>query len=243
MHVLVTRPLDDARQTAQELARRGHEAVVAPLFSIRFFEGPSLAIGDAHAILATSGNGVRGLARRTARRDVRLLAVGPGTAGIARSLGFEDVVDAKGDGAALARLARVRLRPQDGPLLVVAGENASPDLAISIERGGFQVRISVVYESIAVPTLPDLACEALRSETLDAALLFSPRSARLLAQRIREAKLAAACSRLVACCISESTARALDGLGFRESRVADRPNQEALLDLIGPDLPSHHRRA
>jgi uroporphyrinogen-III synthase len=243
MRILVTRPLEDARQTARELARRGHEALVAPLISIRFLGGPSPALGGAQAILATSGNGVRALARRSEQRDVSLFAVGSHTAGLARSLGFTKVVDAKGDWRSLANRVQVQLRPEAGPLLVVAGADASPDLPASMERAGFQVRICAAYETVEAPALPAPAREALRSEMLDAALLFSPRSADLLARRVHEAQLAAACRRLIACCISETTAHALDGLGFREVRVATRPDQATLIALVGSALPSQYRRA
>lgn len=243
MRVLVTRPEDDARYTAGELASRGHEAVIAPIFSIRFFSGPEPSLDDTQAILATSGNGIRAMAGRSARRDVPVLAVGAHTAAAAHSAGFRQVFNAQGDSVALTREVIARLPPEGGALLLLAGTNASPDLPATLERAGFRVRICVLYDTVAVPELPGAALEALRSETLDAALLFSPRSARLLVKRVREAALAAACRRLIACCISESTAQSLDGLEFARVRVAERPDQEALLALLGAGLPSLPRRA
>jgi uroporphyrinogen-III synthase len=96
----------------------------------------------------------------------------------------------------------------------------------------------VVYETIEASNLPEPASKALRSEILDAALFFSPHSARLLAKGVREAHLSAACRRLISCCISDATARALDGLEFLEIRVAERPDHAALVALLGPGLPS-----
>src|SRR4051812_49138915 len=88
MRVLITRPLEDAEETGRQLALRGHEPLVAPLLSTQFFDGPEVALDGVQAILATSANGVRALARRTPRRDVALFAVGPQTAAQAQSLGF-----------------------------------------------------------------------------------------------------------------------------------------------------------
>ncbi len=85
MRVLVTRPKEDAEETAQLLAARGHQALVAPLLETRFFDGAALTLEGVQAVLATSANGVRALARRTARRDVPLFAVGPQTAEAAKA--------------------------------------------------------------------------------------------------------------------------------------------------------------
>ena len=97
MRVLVTRPIDDAQETAAQLASRGHEAIIAPLLEIRYAEGPDIALDGVQGVLATSSNGVRALARRTSRRNVSIFAVGTHTAAIARELGFQRVRDAGGD--------------------------------------------------------------------------------------------------------------------------------------------------
>ncbi|MGH6888507.1 MAG: uroporphyrinogen-III synthase [Rhizomicrobium sp.] len=243
MRVLVTRPLEDARLTALELARLGHETVIAPLFAVRFIECPEPLADDAQAVLATSGNGVRALSRRTKHRGMPLFAVGPHTAAIARSAGFDKVIDAGGDSAALARAVRRRLRPADGPLLIFAGRHASPELKTAVQVAGFHVRVCTAYEAIAAPALPTAACEALGSDSLDAALLFSPRSAGMFAERVQQAGFADACMRLLACCISNSAALALDGLQFGHVRIAARPDHDHVLALLQPGLPSDDCRA
>src|ERR1700744_4899425 len=105
MRILITRPRDDAVPFARMLAERGHDAVIAPLLEIRFPDGAEISLDGVQAILATSANGVRAIARRTQRRDVALFAVGPQTAEAAQHLGFATVRNANGDGAALARAA------------------------------------------------------------------------------------------------------------------------------------------
>jgi len=61
MRVLITRALDDAEESARLLVLRGHQGLVAPLLTVRFFDGPDVALDDVQAILATSANGVRAL--------------------------------------------------------------------------------------------------------------------------------------------------------------------------------------
>jgi uroporphyrinogen-III synthase len=184
------------------------------------------------AVLATSGNGVRGLARRTARRDIPLFAVGTQTAVTAEQEGFCYIHNAEGDAAALAAVVRAELTPKTGALLHAAGTNASPSLSATLERAGFDLRTCVLYDVIEVTELPAAAAEALRSDKLDAVLIYSPRSARLFADRVRQAGLVSSCARILACCISQEAADALDGLPFASIRIATHPDQESLLTLF-----------
>ncbi len=65
---------------------------------------------------------------------------------------------------------------------------------------------------------------------LDAALFFSPRSARVFKDLALSDGLNV--SSLIAICISEATAAALSPLTFREIRIATEPNQDALLAYL-----------
>src|SRR4051812_19478926 len=74
MRLLVTRPRDDAEAFAALLRARGHEAVVAPIMEVHAISGPPFSCEGVQGVLATSANGVRALAARTARRDVTVYA-------------------------------------------------------------------------------------------------------------------------------------------------------------------------
>jgi uroporphyrinogen-III synthase len=232
MRVLITRPLEDSQRTARELTKRGHEAVIAPLFAIAFPDGPEPRLAGVQAVLTTSGNGVRGLARRTMSRDIPLFAVGAQTAAAAEQEGFRDIHDAQGDAAALAALVRAQLRPEAGALLHIAGANATPSLSNELAASGFEIRACAVYDVVEAEDLPAVAASALRTNSLDAVLVFSPRSARLFADRVRRAGLESSCARLIACCISHEAATALEPVTFADRRIAVHPDQDSLLDLL-----------
>ncbi|HXL99870.1 MAG TPA: uroporphyrinogen-III synthase [Rhizomicrobium sp.] len=230
MRVLVTRPREDADATAAKLTALGHDAIVAPLLEIRFREGPAISLDGVQAILATSANGVRAIARRTPRRDVALFAVGRQTADAARRAGFGAVQSADGDGAALTRAAARWAKRDGGSLLHAAGAETKGDLAAALVKDGFDLLTEVLYESVAVDTLPEAAADALRARALDAALFFSPRSAHVFSDLVRKAGLS--CDVALAIAISPAAAKALDGLVFKEVRVAQSPDQDALLTLL-----------
>src|SRR5580692_6053979 len=121
MRLLVTRPKDDAEETAARLRARGHTTLIAPLIEIRFVDGPNIPLEGVQAILATSSNGVHALARRTSRRDVPLFAVGAQTAQAARDAGFSNVKTADGDARKLAAATVNWAKPNAGALLHAAG--------------------------------------------------------------------------------------------------------------------------
>ncbi len=233
MRVLVTRPAEDAMETAALLRERGHEPVIASLLGVNYHDGPPLLLDAVQALLATSANGVRALARRTARRDLAVFAVGSQTSAAARAAGFTDVRNADGNSENLANAVRGWASPGGGTLLHAAGAEAEGRLADILIAAGYTVRTEVLYDVPAVTALPDIARAALADGTLDAVLLLSARSAQVFATCIAQAGLASACRRLTALCISEAAAKPLAGLAFKDIRIAARPNQASLLDCLG----------
>ncbi|MGC9953816.1 MAG: uroporphyrinogen-III synthase [Rhizomicrobium sp.] len=233
MRVLLTRPQDDAEIFAERLRERGHETLSAPLLAVRFRDDPPLALDGVQGVLVTSANGVRALARRTERRDLPVYAVGPQTALEAQSVGFARVESANGDVVALADALPRWARAQAGALLHATGAEGAGRLASLLTPKGYEVRSAILYDIEASTVLPQDVISALEDGSLDAALFFSPRSAKVFKDCILSAGLVGTCTRLIAVCISQATASALSPLSFAEIRVAARPNQDGLLACLG----------
>ncbi|MDE2333668.1 MAG: uroporphyrinogen-III synthase, partial [Rhodospirillales bacterium] len=131
--VLVTRPVDQAAQTARRLRAMGHAPLLAPALAI---EARRLApVARVQAVLVTSANALASLPEPL--RQHRLLAVGDATAGRARAAGFTDVASAGRDAAALAALATRLLDPAAGPVLLAVGEGHGVTLAAALRDAGF----------------------------------------------------------------------------------------------------------
>lgn len=229
---LVTRPREESEALAAALATRSIEAIVEPLMQVHYHEPAPLDLAGVQAILCTSPNGVRALARATRGRGVLLLAVGNATAMRARSEGFTAVESAGGDVTDLARLAAARLRPQDGPLLHVAGSVVAGDLVEALSDRGFRVERRVLYEAQPATALSPTTLDALRSGSIDFALFFSPRTAAIFAELAAAAGVTAYCATITALSISRAADAALADLPWLDRRVAERPNQSALLAVL-----------
>jgi uroporphyrinogen-III synthase len=232
MRLLVTRPQEAATAIAAALSSRGHSPVIAPVMEIRIRDGAPLDLDGVQAILATSANGVRALTHRTARRDLTVFAVGPQTAEAAREAGFQDVDSADGDAAALADKVAAERDPKSGSLFHAAGAETAGRLRENLKAKGFTVASEVLYDAVPLKKLPDIAENALRENLLDGVLSFSPRTAKIFAGLVNDARLAEKCLPLQAFCISAATASALGSLEFSRVSVAGNPNQKALLDLL-----------
>jgi uroporphyrinogen-III synthase len=232
LRVLVTRPREDAESLIAALAIRAIEALVEPLMEIHWQAPQALNLAGVQAVLCTSANGVRALARASGERRVPLLAVGDATAARARAEGFDRVESAGGDVGDLARLATARFRPENGPLLHVAGNVVAGDLVGLLRAQRFTVERHVLYEARAATALNPEAVDSLRAGEVACALFFSPRTAAIFARLADVAGVTECCAKVVALSISRAADAALAGLPWHDRRIAERPNQPALLDAL-----------
>jgi len=232
MQALLSRPREESQSLAAALAVRDVGTVIEPMMEVHYCVAPALDLATVQAILCTSANGVRALARVTGERGRPLLAVGEATASRARAEGFTSVASADGAVTDLVRLAAARLRPQNGRLLQVAGNVVAGDLVGALRAHGFVIERRVLYEARPVERLSTAALSALRGRTIDFALFFSPRTAAIFVRLAGIAGVAGCCRTITSLAISAAADAVLTGLPWRDRRVAERPNQPALLDTL-----------
>jgi uroporphyrinogen-III synthase len=242
MRVLITRPHDDASQTAQLLEARGYAVEVEPMLAVLPVVAPVLETDGIQAVLFTSANGARAMSSASKARETPVFTVGDASAAEARRLGYTQVHSAKGDVASLAALVAEVCDPAAGPLLHVAANVVAGDLQDLLEKHGFAVRKACLYESrTAVALSPELT-EALKTGRIDAALFFSPRTAETFVTLAKNAGVDGDLGRISAYALSPAVADKLRTVSWRALRVADRPDQEALLAILDRDRPADDQR-
>ncbi len=182
----------------------------------------------------TSANAARALSEHPRRAELlglKLFAVGRKTAEVARLCGFRNVLSADGDVADLQDvLMRLPQRPRR--LLYLAGADRSVDLSAALAPAGIQVDTVVIYRAVAEARLPDNVEAALASRQVDAILHFSARTAAAFVAAA--APVAPTALALPQFCLSAAVAKPLQAAGARDLRVAERPEEAALLELVGP---------
>jgi uroporphyrinogen-III synthase len=228
--VLITRPEPGASETARRLAALGFIPVLCPLLQIRPVPVTLPAASAIAAVLLTSGAAIPFLP--SVYHETPLLAVGDATADRARKAGFSRVRSASGDAEALAAQVRQSLAPEAGPLLLAAGKGNGKQLASFLRDAGYRVLRRVVYAAVPTPDLAPDAVTMLRAGRVRTALFFSTETARHFVRLVRTAELAASLHDVEAVAIGRLAGVALQVMPWRHVRVAARPNQDEMLELL-----------
>ena len=235
MRLLVTRPEPDASRQAEGLSARGHEVLVHPLMRVEFLDAGRLQMKGVQAILATSRNGLRALARNEAlpkAKRKQLFAVGTATAEMAGSLGFSKIFEGAGTADALGALVAEKCTPAKGSLLHLAGERLAADLRGSLERRGFTVQQPTLYRTVPVARLGDEVSGAMRTGGIDGVILMSPQTARIWVELASREGLASEAAKLQYFCLSQAIADGLSRLEPAHIDIAESPREDGLLALI-----------
>ncbi|MFM1816688.1 MAG: hypothetical protein RLZ98_3383 [Pseudomonadota bacterium] len=235
MRVLVTRPEEDAKALKAHLVSQGHEVVIEPLISVTYEDTDEIELDEAQALVATSRNALRAIAQ-SADADLALqlplFVVGPGTAGIAKALGFANVVEGPGNAAALLDVIAERAEVNAGPIVYLSGDVRAYELPSELQRLGFRVMSPVVYRTRPATALSPQVLEKLQSGAIDAVLLLSPRTAQTWLKVVDNHNILELVAKLCHICLSESVARQLAPLACRDIRIAERPNLREILALL-----------
>jgi len=231
MRLLVTRPEPDNARTAAALRAKGHEVVLAPLLHIEAVADADLGGSPWAAIVLTSANGARAVAEHPRRAELialPVLTVGRSSADAARAAGFADVTSADGDADDLARLAAQRCTGARQPLLYLAGEDRSGELAVP----GLAVRTVMVYRAAKAEQFPPLVRTALEQGDIEGVLHFSRRSVESYLDCSRDLGGPALKPRHY--CLSARAAGPLRLAGATQIHVAPQPDEASLLALVMP---------
>jgi uroporphyrinogen-III synthase len=215
MRLLVTRPLPGGAVTVARLQALAHEVTLAPLM---LAEAVAWTLPDVPpaAVMLTSAFAAR-LAGPTADavRALPAFAVGEATARAALAAGFTNV--RAGAGTVQALVDGVAAQGFAG-IVHLAGEDRS---AVAVPAG-LAVTTRTVYRARLLPLMA--------LPPVDWALLYSPRSAAHFAAEVDRLGVARGS---VAVAVISAAALAAAGDGWRDTAVAARPDEDALLAAIG----------
>ena len=232
MRLLVTRPEPDGARTAALLRARGHEVVIAPLLRIESvdFELPDKAWS---AVVMTSANAARAVADHPRRETITALevfTVGRHTAEAARAAGFRTVHSADGDKDDLADLLRACLGEHSAPLLYLAGEERDGDLAV----GGAPIATVIAYRAVKAERFAPAVAAALGQGALDGVLHFSARTAQAYLDCAARERMLERALAPMHFCLSQQVAQPLSAAGAGAIRIAPKPDEAAMVELVGP---------
>jgi uroporphyrinogen-III synthase len=231
MRILVFRPQADADRSARAIAARGHEPVVAPLFTI-VPSGKPAPDGAFAAIVLTSGNAVPALTEGPAPwRELPVFTVGARTAAKAREAGFADARSADGDRNDLIELISRNITAP-ARLLLIVGRDRHEDIPPRLTEAGYEVVLWEAYAAEAITLLPKAAGKAIAEGEVDAALHYSQRGAETFLTLTRAVSLTDEALALTHVAISADVAGPLIAAGASTVLVAEYPEEAGLLAAL-----------
>lgn len=225
---LITRTQPGADASVEALRHLGFEAVAVPAAIIE----PVPALIDlegVQALLMTSAAAARHVSLSPQLLALPVYAVGDMTAAIAGDIGFETVISAGGDGAALAVLAADRLKPNEGALLHIRGQEVAGDVTGMLNACGFETRFQEVYRTIDEPHFRARMQDFI-SHNNGAIIIHSPAGGRRIAAALTgfEKHL----HRWTIFGLSSPCNGPLGTFGFKARFYAEKPDEKVLIDMI-----------
>lgn len=217
--LLLTRPVEETDTSRRTAEAAGFDVLVAPLLRVEPLQWtPPVRLPDSLLFTSARAPGFAAV-HAPELRAIPAYAVGPRTAAAARASGFALEREGVADGnAILAAMAADGRRD----ILHLSGLDTAP---LDIPPGAKLNRVPV-YAARLLDQLPESVVDAMRNETIFAALLFSARTAARFRHLLTVAGNAPADMRIVA--LSEAVAFAA-GEGWREVALAASPTLDAAL--------------
>lgn len=239
MHILVTRPEPDASEQADELRLKGYDVVIAPMLTVKYRE---LNLGtdsvDPAGLIVTSRNALRALQRSPVAPNIfdrPVYCVGSGTAKMARTQGFQNVISGNGNSEDLTRLIRQKTKPDEGVFLRLTGKipsNAPNQLSDALIGAGYAVTDVVCYEVTAATRFAAEVRAFLAAGHRTCVILMSPLTAKSFQSCLCNDGLTVQSGNFRYICLSKAVADVLSGVPSAHIFVADKPNRTGLGSIL-----------
>ncbi|CDN55954.1 Uroporphyrinogen-III synthase [Neorhizobium galegae bv. officinalis bv. officinalis str. HAMBI 1141] len=236
MRVVVTRPENSARRTAERLQNLGHQPVLLPLTkAVHHPEVAEAALAGPHSALAvTSAEAVRVLSLPGDHLPLflgqTLYAVGETTAKAAEDAGFRDIRRGPGTGAELAKIIASDASSFDAPLLYLAGRPRSPKFEDGLHATGVPFVTAEIYEMAPIAYDEVFIRATLLDPPVDAVLLYSRENARLFcdfaAPHLKEL------ASVQFLCLSANVAEIIPREFHRNIKIASHPDEDGVFALL-----------
>lgn len=206
---LITRPIEDAKRSAEIAIDRGYEVICEPLMHIIYRPFPIPAVNS--SLLFTSANGVRSFINTVHSRDFKVYAVGNATAHEASEAGFKNVYKANGSVDLLFKLI-LEIGDKNSSYYHICGEHARGNLAEDLRNQGYKAERMTAYTGSAVSEFSKTTLDAIRENKIDTVVFFSPRTVEIFVTLLRKHTLESQMNNMAFICVSNATAERLGGI-------------------------------
>ena len=232
MHILLTRPLEDNRETILKFQSLGHEVTHMPLISIEGIKYEDLNFSDFKGIIFTSSNAIKFLDTKSVDKKINCFCVGSATESKVKSIGFQNIFAADGNVNNLKELILQNFNSSDGKLLYVSGEIISNDLDQILISEGYNIQRIINYKANPVEKFSDTFIEKLKLNMPEIVYVYSQNSAISFLNLIKNYELVNLWMDTNLMCIGEKTSAVLNEIKWKKIFLFNPGEEEFLLYKI-----------
>lgn len=223
--VLITRPEEQGRSFAKQVSAIGATPLLDPLLEIVPLETDWETREPLDGLVLTS---VHALQTRlpSGWQERPVFAIGATTGQKARSCGARTVYTAAGDFSNLTKRIE-KILPPSSRLVYLRGEEVRHSLPENLPR--YQIAEYVTYVAQEARSLSSETIAAIRGGYLHTLVVFSPRTAAILAALLVRQDLVRFLSAINLLSLSGAVLESLKDFSWKEARIAKTPDSKALL--------------
>jgi uroporphyrinogen-III synthase len=232
MNILLTRPLNEAQETAKRLITLGYKPFIAPLFKVIRTDFIIPAV-DYAGVIITSQHALDFVADDiiTNLKNMPFFCVGDKAAHIIHTkLPDTKIISAP---TSLDLLGHLRAINVSKPFLYMTAPHRTSALEHKIKD---KLIIVETYENKALDELPHNAFDHIKKDHINYVLHYSWRSADIFMRLSRKAHVDENLSRMTHIAISQKAAQPLYGLPLI---IAQQPDEHSMFDALRDDRAHH----
>lgn len=221
-HVLITRPIEQAYNTAEKVRELGHIPVISPLLEMKFVPLTLPALPPEAFVLLTSQNAAHALA--SVPHDQHILCVGDKTAQAVKEKGFTNVVSVNGTSDDMVSHLLTYVNPQTTPFVYLRGRDIKQDIKTILEHQGFKGEEHIVYKADEILSFTHEARMLFEQGKISFCLFFSSHTASVFARVIEKEGLTSSLETVHALCMRSETEEELFDLPWKSLSSAPHPS-------------------
>ncbi len=233
MHVLVTRPYEQALETRRKLLDIDCRVSIESVLEIEKIQYSSGIYKNSNGFIVTSVHAAKEIAKQTyLDRNISVFAVGYATAKPLKDAGFTNIYEAYGDAKNLLQLIKNKRGTDEGLLTYLSGWHITQDIARVLAMDGYDAQRVVCYKATPKKKLNNEIVQLIKKGKIHVVMFYSYRTAYFFSQLIENEKINSSLKNMVALTMSEYVASALNSSDWKGVMFTKQPSQDSLISEI-----------
>jgi uroporphyrinogen-III synthase len=232
LHIVITRPKEEALVLIERLKKLGHMVTHLPVIKVEKIDTPKINLEKYKAVIFTSSNAIRFMNLEKLDLKIKCYCVGLVTEATAKQAGFINTYSSEGTVDSLIELVKRTLDDKSGKLLYLSSEFISKDLDKDLIDAGYLVERISNYTSIPIEQIDKNTLDSLKKNSPDVFFIYSTKSAKNLFNLINKYSLLNVVTHSNLMCISEKVLLILKQIKWKKVFIFTPGEEEFLLNKI-----------